>query len=111
MQYGNATHNPNKQKFFQAQRSAIVPVGMVAVVSMNTIMKKNSARTAVSLTSPPRKKPLVPITPYLPAIEMPWFNTDVPGPSDEYQPGGTGPLNQLPHPMAKPYAQKPRQPS
>ena len=26
----------------------------------------------------------------------------VPGPSDEYQPGATGPLNQLPQPKAKP---------
>ena len=75
---------------------------MVAVVSMNTIMKKNSPRTAVSATDEPRKKPLVPIMPYFPAITIPWLSTEVPGPSDEYQPGGTGPLNQLPHPKAKP---------
>ncbi len=69
---------------------------------MNTIMKKNSASTAVSDTEDPRKKPFVPRTPYLPARTMPWLSTEVPGPSDEYQPGGTGPLNQLPQPNAKP---------
>src|SRR3954449_6739925 len=102
MQYGSDTHSPYSTKFFHAQRSAMAPVGMVAVVSMNTIMKKNSASTAVSHTLLPRKKPFVPSTPYLPAIVMPWFSTEVPGPNDEYQPGGTGPLNQLPHPNAKP---------
>ncbi len=33
-------------KFFQDQRSAIAPVGIVAVVSMNTIMKKNKRHHA-----------------------------------------------------------------
>ena len=37
----------------------MAPVGIVAVVSMNTIMKKNSAMTLTSST-PFRKKPLVP---------------------------------------------------
>jgi hypothetical protein len=45
---GSATHKPNRQKFFQDHRSAIVPVGIVAVVSMNTIMKKNSAMMLTS---------------------------------------------------------------
>ncbi len=72
------------------------------MVSMNTIMKKNRPMTAVSFTDEPRKKPLVPMMVYLPASVMPLFNTAVPGPSEEYQPGGTGPLNQLPHPSAKP---------
>ncbi len=75
---------------------------MVAVVSMNTIMKKNSPSTAVSATEELRKKPLVPRMPYFPASTMPSLSTEVPGPSDEYQPGGTGPLNQLPQPNAKP---------
>ena len=37
---------------------------MVAVVSMNTIMKKNKPMTAVSATDEPRKKPFVPMTPH-----------------------------------------------
>src|SRR3954471_1294847 len=102
MQYGRATHRPNRQKFFHAQRSAMVPVGMVAVVSMNTIMKKNNAKTLTSST-PCRHQPLVPNKPHLWApvgsplsslaasIPMPEFNTAVPGPSEEYQPGPTGP--------------------
>src|SRR5262245_33143422 len=102
------------QKFFHAQRSAMAPVGMVAVVSMNTIMKKKSAITATSLTAPPRKNPFNPISPYvkapvaLPAASVaaprphPLFSVESPGPSDGYQPGGTGPFHQLPHPIAKP---------
>ena len=101
------------QKFFQLQRSAMAPVGMVAVVSMNTIMKKNNAITLTSST-PLRKKPLVPKSPYLKAplatpaasisgpIPKPLLSTAVPGPSEEYQPGATGPLIQLPQPRAKP---------
>ena len=85
------------------------PVGIVAVVSMNTIMKKNRAITLTSST-PLRKKPFRPIRPYLyePAAAsatpkpQPLLSTAVPGPSDEYQPGATGPLTQLPQPMAKP---------
>jgi hypothetical protein len=80
----------------------MAPVGMVAVVSMNTIMKKNNVSTAVSATDDPKKKPLVPRMPYFPASVMPSLSTAVPGPSEEYQPGGTGPLNQLPQPNAKP---------
>src|SRR5437867_3928031 len=114
MQYGRATHRPYRQKFFHAQRSAIAPVGMVAVVSMNTIMKKKIAMTPTSPTELDRKKPFVPRRPYLyapvrfPAASvaaprpMPPFSTDSPGPSDAYQPGGTGPFHQFPHPNAKP---------
>ena len=51
------------QKFFHAQRSAMAPVGMVAVVSMKTIMKKNIAMTLTSPTLLPRKKPLRPMMP------------------------------------------------
>ena len=51
------------QKFFHAQRSAIAPVGIVAVVSMKTIMKKNSTMTATSPTAPVKNQPLVPIKP------------------------------------------------
>src|SRR5215203_5214515 len=47
-QYGSATQRPYKQKFFHDQRSAIDPVGIVAVVSMNTIMKKNIVSTLTS---------------------------------------------------------------
>jgi hypothetical protein len=61
-QYGNATQKENRQKFFQLQRSAIAPVGIVAVVSMNTIMKKNNAMTLQS-SMPLRKNPLRPIKP------------------------------------------------
>ena len=57
-QYGSATHRPYRQKFFHAQRSAIAPVGIVAVVSMNTIMKKNSANTPVSPTDAAEEPPL-----------------------------------------------------
>src|SRR5262245_23379303 len=96
----------------------MAPVGIVAVVSMNTIMKKNSARQLTSWT-PFRKKPFVPMSPYMKTpgvaasapIPLPLLRMAVPGPNDEYQPGGTGPLNQLPQPMAKPYAQNARQPS
>ena len=91
----------------------MAPVGMVAVVSMNTIMKKNSAITLTS-SIPFRKKPFMPIKPYVntpvaaPDASVaapkpqPLLSTAVPGPSDEYQPGATGPLNQLPQPIAKP---------
>src|SRR5262245_25961438 len=97
------------QKFFHAQRSAIEPVGIVAVVSMNTIMKKNIVRTLTS-SMPVRHQPLVPIMPYVntPAalgsapMPQPPFSSARPGPSDGYQPGGTGPFHQLPHPSAKP---------
>src|SRR2546426_3289773 len=114
MQYGRATHRPYRQKFFHAHRSAIAPVGMVAVVSMNTIMKKKIARTPTSPTALVRKNPFVPRIPYvnapvaLPAASvaapkpMPPFRTERPGPSDAYQPGGTGPFHQFPHPNAKP---------
>src|SRR5262245_43113999 len=102
MQYGRATHSPNKQKFFHAQRSAIEPVGIVAVVSMNTIMKKKSASTLTS-SKPARHQPLVPMIPYLktPAVAVspnpqPELRSDRPGPSDGYQPGGTRPFHQLP---------------
>src|SRR3954471_16156642 len=98
MQYGNATHKPYKQKFFHDQRSAIEPVGIVAVVSMNTIMKKNIVKQLTS-SSPVRQKPFVPMSPYLktPAalgsapMPRPLFKSDKPGPSEGYQPGGTGP--------------------
>src|SRR5262245_3798315 len=114
MQYGSATHSPKSRKFLQAHRSASTPVGMVAVVSMNTIMKKKSTMTPTSFTPLPRKNPFVPRSPYvkapvaLPAasvaapMPMPLFSTESPGPSDGYQPGGTGPFHQLPQPMAKP---------
>ena len=52
-----------ERKFFHAQRPAIAPVGIVAVVSMKTIMKKKSAITPTSFTDEPRKKPLSPIRP------------------------------------------------
>src|SRR5215831_20570187 len=114
MQYGRATHSPYRQKFFQAHRSAIAPVGMVAVVSMKTIMKKKIASTDTSATSGLRNQPLRPISPYVKAPvaapaestaaprPQPWFSTARPGPSDAYQPGGTGPFHQLPQPIAKP---------
>jgi hypothetical protein len=51
------------QKFFHAQRSAIAPVGIVAVVSMNTIIKKKSASTPVSPTALLRNQPFKPIRP------------------------------------------------
>src|SRR5262245_8896548 len=97
------------QKFFQAQRSAIEPVGIVAVVSMNTIMKKNIVSTLTS-SMPIKHQPLVPQNPYLntPAtlgsapMPQPALSSDRPGPSDGYQPGGTGPFHQLPQPSAKP---------
>src|SRR5436189_373044 len=97
------------QKFFQAQRSAIAPVGMVAVVSMNTIMKKNSAMTLTS-SKPIRQKPFVPKRPYLntpgalgsPPMPMPLLSRATPGPSEAYQPSGTGPFHQFPQPSANP---------
>src|SRR6266403_2055268 len=102
------------QKFFHAHRSAIAPVGIVAVVSMNTIMKKNSAMTATSFTPPLRNQPVVPMMPYVnapvafPAAStaapspQPPFRTERPGPRDAYHPGGTGPFHQLPQPIANP---------
>ena len=75
-----------------------MPVGIVAVVSMNTIMKKNRAITAVS-SRPARKKPLVPQIPY-PPMEKPSFSSTVPGPMGEYHAGPTGALYQLPQPSA-----------
>ena len=81
---------------------------------MKTIMKKNSASTLTSETSGPRKKPFRPISPYVktpvacPAASsaaprpQPEFKVARPGPSDAYQPGGTGPFHQLPQPIAKP---------
>src|SRR5262245_27884916 len=109
------------QKFFHDHRSAIAPVGIVAVVSMKTIMKKNRAITLTS-SSPFKKNPLVPNNPYLNApvavpsamtgpMPIPPVSTEVPGPSDEYHPSGTGPLNQLPQPKANPYAQNAMQPN
>src|SRR5712692_5292364 len=101
-------------KFFHDQRSAIAPVGIVAVVSIKTIMKKKSTMTPASLTAPLRNQPVVPMMPYVnapvraPAASVtapkphPPFSTDKPGPSDAYHPGGTGPFHQLPHPIAKP---------
>src|SRR5262245_59239882 len=97
------------QKFFHAQRSAIEPVGIVAVVSMNTIMKKNIVSTLTS-SMPDRHQPLVPKMPYLKTptalgsapIPQPALSSDKPGPSDGYQPGGTGPFHQLPQPSANP---------
>ncbi len=103
-----------EQKFFHAQRSAIAPVGIVAVVSINTIMKKNSTITATSLTAPVKNQPFIPMRPYVnapvafPAAStaapkpQPSLSTDRPGPSEAYQPGGTGPFHQLPQPIAKP---------
>ena len=44
-------------------RSAIAPVGIVAVVSMNTIWKRNSAKMAASYEDPVRKNPLAPKRP------------------------------------------------
>src|SRR5580692_5298957 len=101
MQYGSATQNPYATKLFHDQRSAMAPVGIVAVVSMKTIMKKNRAMTLTS-SSPCRQKPLVPRTVQPSPMLMPEFSTDKPGPSEAYQPSGTGPLNQLPQPSAKP---------
>src|SRR5437868_3978205 len=109
MQYGRATQRPNKQKFFQLQRSAIAPVGIVAVVSMNTIMKKNSAMMLTS-SRPIKQKPFVPSRPYLntpgalvsPPKPIPLLSNDRPGPSEAYQPSGTGPFHQFPHPSANP---------
>jgi len=40
------------------QRSAIDPVGIVAVVSINTIWKRNRVMAAASYALPVRKKPL-----------------------------------------------------
>src|SRR3954454_17381779 len=97
------------QKFFHAQRSAIEPVGIVAVVSMKTIMKKNIVSTLTS-SIPVKQNPLVPKIPYLKApivlgsapMPQPPLSSDRPGPSDGYQPGATGPFHQLPQPSAKP---------
>jgi hypothetical protein len=107
MQYGSATIRPNRQKLPQPQRSAMVPVGMVAVVSMKTISKKNRAMTPTSLM-PWRKNPLPPRKVHRWPEESVydssgWFSTLRPGPRAGYQPGPAGPLNQLPQPMAKPY--------
>src|SRR5689334_21025192 len=44
------------------QRSAIEPVGIVAVVSINTIWKRKRANTPTSYTSLPKKYPAFPIT-------------------------------------------------
>src|SRR5215475_5645215 len=100
--------------FFHAHRSAIAPVGMVAVVSMKTIIKKKSTITPASFTALFRNHPVVPMMPYvkapvaLPAASItapdpqPLLSTYKPGPSDAYHPGGTGPFHQLPQPMAKP---------
>src|SRR5258708_4856249 len=107
MQYGSATQKPYRTKFFQLQRSAIEPVGIVAVVSMKTIIKKNSAITLTS-SSPLRKNPFVPSRPYWkapepsPPIPMPSFRSANPLPSDGYQPGATGPFHQFPQPSANP---------
>src|SRR5436190_22946954 len=101
-------------KLRQPQRSAIAPVGIVAVVSMNTIMKKKIVITPTSPTAGFKNQPLSPMIPYwntpVSAPEastaaprpQPWLSTERPGPSDAYQPGGTGPFHQLPQPIAKP---------
>src|SRR3954453_5353599 len=99
------------QKFFQDQRSQSTPVGIVAVVSKNTIWKKNNANTATSST-PCRQKPFVPINWYFqapalaasasPLMPKPSLRTAVPGPSVETQPSATGALYQLPQPRPKP---------
>src|SRR2546425_8574797 len=44
-------------------RSAMAPVGIVAAVSMNTIWKRKSAKTATSEVEPARKKPFRPNRP------------------------------------------------
>ena len=41
----------------------MAPVGIVAVVSMKTIWKRNRAKTPTSYTSEPRKKPFMPNSP------------------------------------------------
>ena len=87
---------------------------MVAVVSMKTIMKKNSAITLTSST-PLRKKPFsadqavredagrvaggIGRRAEAPAAVQ---HRRGPARATEYQPGGTGPLHQLPQPIAKP---------
>src|SRR5438093_11774903 len=96
----------------------MAPVGIVAVVSMNTIIKKNSTITPVSPTALLKNQPFNPITPYvnapvaLPAASTaaprphPSASTDNPGPREAYQPGGSGPFHQLPPAMAKPSVHK-----
>ncbi len=50
-------------KDLNAHLSAIAPVGIVAVVSMNTIWKRNNANTPTSYTLLFRKYPTVPAIP------------------------------------------------
>jgi hypothetical protein len=52
-----------RQKLFQLHRSAAHPVGMVAVVSMKTIMNRNQTATCASYARPARKKPTLPNRP------------------------------------------------
>jgi len=44
-------------------RSAMAPVGMMAIVSMKTILKQDSAATGAVYTSGDRKNPCVPKRP------------------------------------------------
>src|SRR5207245_10905096 len=99
---------------------AAAPVGIVPLRSLNTSMKKNSTITPVSPTALFKNQPFNPIRPYvnapvaLPAASttaprpQPSASTESPGPREGYQPGGTGPFHQFPHPMAKPSTKKPR---
>ena len=80
---------------------------------MNTIMKKNRPMTLTSSMSVQeeafRTDQLVLVDAraiagvvFCSSMPQPLLSTTVPGPSDEYQPGGTGALYQLPQPIAKP---------
>ena len=50
-------------KDLKLHRSAMEPVGIVAVVSMNTIWNRNMENAATSYASPERKNPFVPKRP------------------------------------------------
>jgi hypothetical protein len=101
-------------KFLKFQRSAIAPVGIVAVVSMNTISNRNRAKIAVSKTLFPRKKPVPPAMPNgLPNIGIvsSLFKSKMPWPSDGCDPIAPGATPNPPNMIAKPQIQKPSMPS
>ena len=82
-------------KFLKFHRSAIAPVGIVAVVSMNTIWNRNRQKMAVSNTEGLRKNPAPPMKPHLMSpMVMPCstFNSASPCPNEGCQPMATGPL-------------------
>src|SRR5438128_489130 len=104
------TQKPYMKKFLKFQRSAMAPVGIVAVVSMNTTSNKNKEKTAVSKTDGLRKNPLPPQRPNgFPnkVIECSTLRRARPCPSDGCQPMGTGAVHQPPNMIAYPQIQNP----